>query len=57
MDGGKGIIFRLLNNTPDAVESFIEINGTRLDLSFGKYEVKTVVYDGGALSESYELLI
>lgn len=57
MYGGKGIIFRLLNNTPDAVESFIEINGARLDLSFGKYEVKTVVYDGGALSESYELLI
>ena len=56
-DGGKEIIFRLLNNTPSAVESFIEINGARLDLSFGKYEVKTVVYDGSELSESYELLI
>ena len=57
MDGDKKIIFRLLNNTPDNVESFIEINGARFEISFGKYEVKTVVYDDGALSESYELLI
>jgi hypothetical protein len=51
------MIFRLLNNTPNSVESFIKVNGQRLTLNFGKYEVKTVVYENGVLTESYELLI
>jgi alpha-mannosidase len=51
------MIFRLLNNTPNSVESFIKVNGQLLPLSFGKYEVKTVVYENGILTESYELLI
>ena len=54
---GEAVIFRLLNNTPDAVSSDLFVNGERVSLSFGKYEVKTVVYKNGALSESYELLI
>ena len=57
MCGDGGVAFRLLNNTPEAVESYIEINGCRLDLHFGKYEVKTVVYRDGGLRESYELLV
>lgn len=54
---GDGVIFRLLNNTPKGVESYIAVNGARIDLTFGKYEVKTVVYENGKLTESYELLI
>jgi alpha-mannosidase len=50
-------IFRLLNNTEGAVDTYLEVNGERIDLSFGKYEVKTVVYENGSLTESYELLI
>ena len=55
--GKDAMIFRLLNNTPDSVDSYIKLNGKYLPLSFGKYEVKTVVYEDGVLSESYELLI
>ncbi len=51
------MIFRLLNNTPNNVDSYIKVNGQHLDLTFGKYEVKTVVYENDKLSESYELLI
>lgn len=55
--GKDAIIIRLLNNTPDGVKSYVEVNGQHLPLSFGKYEVKTVVYENGELSESYELLV
>lgn len=51
------VIFRLINNTPSTEKSYIKVNNTQLDLSFTKYEVKTVVYENGALTESYELLI
>ena len=57
MYGKECIIFRLLNNTPSAQESFIKVGGARLDLTFGKYEVKTILYENGTLTESYELLI
>jgi hypothetical protein len=51
------IIFRLINNTPNSEKSYIKVNGTTLDLSFGKYEVKTVVYENFTLAESYEMII
>ena len=57
MYGGEGVIFRLLNNTPSNTRSYIEVNGNRLNLDFGKYEVKTVVYENGTLREEYELLV
>ncbi len=53
----NAIIFRLLNNTPNNVESYIKVNESCLNLNFGKYEVKTIVYENGALTESYELII
>lgn len=53
----NALIFRLLNNTPECVESFIKVNECELKLSFGKYEIKTVIYENKTLSESYELLI
>ena len=55
--GRDAIIFRLLNNTPDDVSTCVKVNGSALELAFGKYEVKTVVYDKGSLSESYELIV
>lgn len=55
--GRDALIFRLLNNTPDAVSTYIKINGNTLDLSFGKYEAKTVIFENGSLTESYELLV
>ena len=56
-DEQNRLIFRLLNNTKDGVETALTINGIRLPLSFGKYEVKTVSWDGAALQEEKELLI
>ncbi len=50
-------VFRLLNNTAGKVDTYLEVNGRRIDLSFGKYEVKTVICENGELNESYELLI
>ena len=55
--GRDAVILRLLNNTQNAVETYVEVCGKRLPLAFGKYEVKTVVLEQGKLSESYELLI
>ena len=52
-----GIIFRLFNNSSRAEESYLEVNGTRLELFFGKFEVKTVIYENGILRESYEMLV
>ncbi|MBE6624842.1 MAG: alpha-mannosidase [Ruminococcaceae bacterium] len=51
------VIFRLLNNTQGKVDSYIEVNGQRLTLSFGKYEAKTVIYENNTLTESYEMII
>lgn len=53
---GNGVVFRLLNNTKNEVKSYIKVNGKSLDLIFKKYEVKTVLYRNGELTESYELL-
>lgn len=55
--GKDAIIFRLLNNTENSVESYIKVNNACLDLSFGKYEVKTIVYEKNTLTESYEMVI
>lgn len=55
--GRDAVIFRLLNNTPKGVNSYIQVNGQCLPLVFGKYEVKTVVYEDGKLKETYELLV
>ena len=56
-DDREAILLRLLNNTPNAYDTSVAVNGENLALHFGKYEVKTVVYENGTLSESYELLI
>ena len=56
-EGHEAIILRILNNSPDKTDTFIKINEDTLPLAFGKYEVKTVLYENGNLRESYELLI
>ena len=53
---GEAVIFRLLNNTPDAVSSDLFVNGERVSLSFGKYEVKTLLYRNGELTEQRSML-
>ena len=56
-DGKEAILLRLLNNSADERASYVRVNDSVLPLTFGKYEVKTIVYENGVLSESYELLI
>ena len=56
-DGRTGILFRLLNNVDKGVETHLAVDGTRLPLSFGKYEVKTVLYENGELTELDQLII
>ena len=55
-DGKEAILLRLLNNSPDALTSYIKINGSVMPLSFGKYEVKTMLYKSGELLESNSML-
>lgn len=55
--GRDGIIFRLLNNTDHAASTTLSVDGAKLDLSFGKYEVKTVIYEGEKLTELDEMII
>ena len=56
-DGRTGILFRLLNNSEGVVETDLTVYGTRLPLTFGKYEVKTVLYEDGKLTEMEQLII
>lgn len=46
-----GYILRLINNSERAQTATISLNGAQLDLTFGKYEVKTLHYADGALAE------
>ena len=55
--GKDALLFRLQNNTAGCVASGITVNGVHLPLTFGRYEVKTVVYENGVLTESYEMLV
>jgi alpha-mannosidase len=56
-DGRPGILFRLLNNTNKPAETVLCVCGLRQKLTFGPYEVKTVLYEDGKLTEQQELLI
>ncbi len=52
----NGYVFRLLNNQSKASKTLLSVCGKDIELDFGAYEAKTVVYDG-ELCEHYELLI
>lgn len=56
-DGRDGILFRLVNNTSKSVETALCVNEARLPLMFGKFEVKTVLWENGSLQEMDEMLI
>ena len=56
-DNKNATIFRLLNNSNDEIKTSISVNSTTLPLQFTKYEVKTVVYENGELSEEEMLII
>lgn len=51
-----GYIIRLMNNSEKCVNTKISLGSENTELSFGKYEVKTVVYNG-SFKESFELEI
>ena len=56
-EGRDAVLFRLLNNTGHAVATTLTVNGNALPLSFGAYEVKTVLLENGCLAEQSELMI
>ena len=53
----NGYIVRLQNNSSISQDDTIYFGKQSLSLSFDKYEVKTVVYDGTNLKEIAEMLI
>ena len=46
-----GYIIRLINNSGRAQSATVSLNEAQIDLTFGKYEVKTLQYADGALAE------
>ncbi len=52
----EGYIIRLMNNSEYSANTKISIGSQNVELSFGKFEVKTVVYNG-AFQEYFELKI
>ncbi len=57
-DGTKDTyILRLFNNTPDAREATLTLCDASLPLTYTPYEVKTVLYQNGTLTEADGLLI
>lgn len=53
----SGYVLRLMNNYKEECKVTVNCCDTDIALSFGKYEVKTVLYDGGKLTELAELII
>ena len=56
-DNKTATIFRLLNNSCESIKTSLSVNSVTLPLIFGKYEVKTVVYENGELREEEMLII
>ena len=56
-DKRNAVLLRLINNTPDSRKTVLSVANTSLALDFGKYEVKTVLYENGALTESDRMII
>lgn len=53
----NGYVLRLINNSDEKVNTTFTLHGASLDLAFGKFEVKTLIYDNGSLREEEEMLI
>ena len=56
-DGREGVLLRLHNNTKESVKTALTVNDAYLPLAFGKFEVKTVLYENGKLQELDEMII
>ncbi len=56
-DGQNATILRLYNGAPYERKTAVTFCGTSLELTFGKYEVKTLRYSDGKLTELHELVI
>lgn len=56
-DGKDAVIFRLLNNSENDVVTVLNVNSKKIRLSFGRYEVKTIIYADGKLSENSEIIL
>ena len=47
---------RLFNNSPDRIECVCRAFGKEIELSFGKYEVKTLYYRESYLREEKQMI-
>ena len=56
-DGADAFVLRLMNNSENAAETMLHAGRASLRLSFGRFEVKTVVLENGKLTESEYMLI
>lgn len=56
-DGADAFVLRLMNNSENAAETMLHAGRAALRLSFGRFEVKTVVLEDGKLTESEYMLI
>ena len=53
----EGYVLRLLNNDSEGKSAVLTCCGAEIKLDFGKYEVKTVIFNDGKLTEIRELAI
>ena len=44
-DDEKGLVFRLFNNSMNSNSTILSVNGEQVEKRFGKFEVKTVIYN------------
>ena len=56
-DSRDALIFRLINNTEHDRKTEFSAGDATIALDFGKYEVKTVIYENGSLSECSRMII
>ena len=52
---GEKYVVRLFNNSSTVVNTSVSIGKVSMPLSFGKFEVKTLLYDGKEITEAKEL--
>ena len=52
-----GYVLRFVNNSAEKAINTVKVFDADITLEFGKYEVKTVIYNGGELKEEEEMLI
>jgi len=56
-DRGDSYLIRLFNGCAESKKTGLTVCGTSLTLDFGRYEVKTIEYSDGSLTERNQLII